>query len=812
MKRKFLLSVILTLTAISSVFAQQNLTLYNMEFIPQRLYANPSFIHSNKVYIGLPMISSQYFSVSNSGFKYSDLVTHVGDSLALDYDNMLSKLSENNYLSTAIQPDLLSFGFRVKKNYISFNATAKTGFSFRYPKNFMELIWKGNGGLLGEEVNLNFGVNAFAYAEYGLGFAREINDKLTVGVKVKYLSGIANLWTEKTDISLTTDPNTYAITAKSDIKVNATYDTAMFNNVNVGNILFSKNKGWGLDLGGNYKVSEKFHLSASVVDLGFINWKQGVSNYQSKNPGGSFTFEGLDLNQIINDDDTTSNVGDVIADTLTKTFQIDTAHNAYKTKLSTKIYIGGNYYLTEKINLGALLYGQFFDSKLHPGFTLSYNQRVGRWLNFSLSYSGYNRSYNNIGAGIALGNGPLQLYVVSDNVLGAIFPQNTKNIHLNFGINLTFGKTRDKDKDGVSDKKDDCIDVAGLKDLKGCPDKDGDKVADKDDACPEVSGLADLKGCPDKDGDKVADKDDACPEEAGLANLQGCPDKDVDGIADKDDACPEVAGLADLKGCPDKDGDKIADKDDACPEVAGLATLQGCPDKDGDGIADKDDACPEKAGVASNKGCPEIKLDLIDPATGNVLKSAAKKADGSYAFDGEAYNENQVFRLNGEPQDSLKELNIIIGGAYRKAQRIDANYPYKYNFPKTAKTEDVALILDEKEAEVLKKAFDNLEFATGKDIIKETSYESLNTLAGLMTDKPNWRLKISGHTDNKGNANANMQLSKKRAEAVKKYLVKKGISDKRFKVEWFGPNKPIADNSTEEGRQKNRRVEMLIIE
>jgi len=73
-------------------------------------------------------------------------------------------------------------------------------------------------------------------------------------------------------------------------------------------------------------------------------------------------------------------------------------------------------------------------------------------------------------------------------------------------------------------------------------------------------------------------------------------------------------------------------------------------------------------------------------------------------------------------------------------------------------------------------------------------------------------LRISGHTDNKGKRESNMQLSKKRAEAVKKYLMQKGLSADKFEVLYFGPDKPIAPNETEEGRARNRRVEMLIVE
>ncbi len=821
MKKTILfLSLLISIYTIDTTSAQQDLTMYNMEMIPQRMYANPALIPLSRINIGLPVFSSLYFNFSNSGFKYSDLIKHRGDSLYLDYDNMLSKLSKNNYFSTAIQPDLLSFGFRIGKNYISFNATEKINFQFRYPKNFMEFVWKGNGGLLGEEVKFNFGVNFIHYREYGLGFAREINDKLTVGAKFKYLYGMENVWTEKADVSLTTDPNDFSLTAKSNIIINtAGVDSSSTSDINVKDYLLKKkNKGMGIDLGGVYKLTNKITLSASVIDLGFIKWKDGVSNYVSNDPNGQFTYQGLDLNQVFNSD-STNNPTSVITDSLSKIFKINTVHNEYKTKLSTKIYLGANYNFAEKSNAGLLIYSQIFDKSIHPGLALSFNQRVGRWFNVSASYSIYNRSYNNVGLGIAISGGPVQYYIVSDNVLGSFFPQNTKNLHLHFGFNITLGReSNDRDKDGVIDKKDDCPDVAGLKDLKGCPDKDGDGVADKDDACPDEKGLDKFKGCPDKDGDGVIDKEDACPDIAGLAELKGCPDKDGDGVADKDDVCPDEKGLVKLKGCPDKDGDGIADKDDACPDVAGLEAFKGCPDRDGDGVEDKVDLCPDKPGPASNKGCPEAKLLLVD-LQGNTMGTAVRAKNGNFIFDGLPFDQNMIFKLEGENTDSILELTIVVGGEPRKTVRLASEKTFHFvllppdlNTLKPTESQDVAVKLDKQEAEVLKKAFNNLEFATGKDIIKEGSFSSLDELAGLMEKKPNWKLKISGHTDNKGDAVANLKLSQKRSEAIKKYLVGKGIVADRFKVEWFGSTKPIADNKTEDGRQKNRRVEMLIIE
>jgi len=116
------------------------------------------------------------------------------------------------------------------------------------------------------------------------------------------------------------------------------------------------------------------------------------------------------------------------------------------------------------------------------------------------------------------------------------------------------------------------------------------------------------------------------------------------------------------------------------------------------------------------------------------------------------------------------------------------------------------------EEEVVKKAFDNLEFDSGEAGIQPVSFPALNELAELMKQHPEWKLRIAGHTDSAGEEDYNMQLSKDRAEAVRNYLARQGIELRRFVVEWFGEKRPIASNETKEGKQLNRRVELEILE
>jgi OOP family OmpA-OmpF porin len=117
----------------------------------------------------------------------------------------------------------------------------------------------------------------------------------------------------------------------------------------------------------------------------------------------------------------------------------------------------------------------------------------------------------------------------------------------------------------------------------------------------------------------------------------------------------------------------------------------------------------------------------------------------------------------------------------------------------------------QEDPDVVKDAYENLQFEIGKAIIKPQSFPSLDELAKVFVEQPTWKLNISGHTDNTGSAEFNNKLSMDRAVAVKKYLGFKGVDANRINAIGFGATQPIADNTTPEGRELNRRVEFTII-
>lgn len=103
-------------------------------------------------------------------------------------------------------------------------------------------------------------------------------------------------------------------------------------------------------------------------------------------------------------------------------------------------------------------------------------------------------------------------------------------------------------------------------------------------------------------------------------------------------------------------------------------------------------------------------------------------------------------------------------------------------------------------------------FETGKSKILDESYTELSQLYHYLKANKDVKIAIEGHTDNVGNDEANLKLSESRAIAVRKYLTLNGISASRIKIEAYGNSKPIADNTTEEGRTKNRRVEIRLLD
>jgi OmpA-OmpF porin, OOP family len=216
----------------------------------------------------------------------------------------------------------------------------------------------------------------------------------------------------------------------------------------------------------------------------------------------------------------------------------------------------------------------------------------------------------------------------------------------------------------------------------------------------------------------------------------------------------------------DTDGDGILDKNDKCPnepeDKDGFQDEDGCPDadNDGDGVADKDDKCPNEAedkdGWEDEDGCPDADND------GDGITDSADKCPN------QPENKNNYQDEDGCPDEIPSAVAKFTG------------------------------------------VIQGINFKTNSDKITRDSFKVLDDAVKVLVDYPDVKMEIGGHTDNVGKAEHNMELSQKRAESVKTYMVGKGIAADRLTAVGYGMDKPITANKTAADKAKNRRTEFTL--
>jgi hypothetical protein len=306
------------------------------------------------------------------------------------------------------------------------------------------------------------------YAEMFIGASKSIDEALTVGVRAKLLSGIFNLSTDNKRFNLFTnvDNGLFRNNISSDLRIKATtayFDVIRDSKGNFDNLETKENAykyykpfkslGFGIDLGATYSL-DKFMFSASLVDLGFIKWKNDEREFTLI---GDTSFMGLNDIEIGNLGDSSKTFNNLV-DSFQNAFKFSDKNTTYTTWLPTKIYLAGEFSPASFFSVGVLSLTQIYRSQIYQQFMLSGNLRFFRASMFSLSYSVIDNGFSSMGIGFTTRTSmpliyipPLQFYFVADNIpihfsKSYFIPYKMRNFNMRFGVNIVFGAGQLKKK------------------------------------------------------------------------------------------------------------------------------------------------------------------------------------------------------------------------------------------------------------------------------------------------------------------------------------------------------------------------------
>jgi len=442
-----------------SAVAQDNSLMFT-KGIPQSTQLNPAFRPVKKWYVAMPALGSVQINGSNSGFSWSDIIRNgtgmQADSLIIDLDYAASQMQDNNLFATEASIQVLGFGFAVKEWFFTFDINHKLKAKMNYPLTFMNLRY-GNWNYDGNKpINHSFSdmyVNGLDYHEVAIGASKPINDKLTLGLRVKYLIGVANIQSEYFNFELETFENGSMRIAsdasfRTNIPLDVTYDAEGYiDDLDVSDdaddlFTSTSNKGWGFDFGATYQVTDKLLLGAAFNDVGFIKWNEGTSRLFTK---GTFEYDGVDVSEELTGDAGDADYLEDLADDFEETFRFNNDEESYKTGLMGNFNVSADYQFKEWLNFGLVSKNYFVDDKLIPQVTLATGLQAGRVLSTAITYSFMKNAPANLGAGLRLNLGAFQVYGVTDN-LGSVFNlANAKYINARLGINFVFNGRGDDD-------------------------------------------------------------------------------------------------------------------------------------------------------------------------------------------------------------------------------------------------------------------------------------------------------------------------------------------------------------------------------
>lgn len=419
----FLLSLNLCLTA------QSELMLFSIDSLFYSNKVKPQQQLPNQYGVGIVASSISY---NNSSLIFRDIIAQNPDkSTYLNINHAIDLLDNKNTIDVGTSLDEFTYQFKFNNIQYFLFMSQRIEMHVEYSKEMINLLWSGNEPFIGEKIIIQPNFDFLYYKELGLGISKSFKG-FDLGVNLKLLNGITIVNAQNGWLSLKTEEERYAIGIEADYSIGYSDIDRMDKWPHLpapfGNI---KDLGFAVDLGATYKF-EQSNLSLSLLDLGYINWK---NNYQRINNQGSYTFRGLSISNFFTADTIQL---DSYLDSLENTFLPQKEKVNYRSNLTPKAYINYNVQFDKKHTIGFTI---LYSNRERYYYASNFTYKLKPWLHAGANYTFTKTQWNNFGLYTRLKYKGIEVYAMTDNITNVIWVKTRKYFNLRIGISVYFDET-----------------------------------------------------------------------------------------------------------------------------------------------------------------------------------------------------------------------------------------------------------------------------------------------------------------------------------------------------------------------------------
>ncbi len=427
----------------ASLSAQQDMSIFlQNHLIQSNIAGNPAGFTGKKIAVALPDV---HLGVQNGAFHLGDMFAKTNQGEFFNLEKAISKMEDTgnrhrSFFDVAGMAVVMRAGERTQ---FSVSQSFRSGFQVRYPKALAGVAWYGNAAYLDQTLDLSFVTSVLAYNNIALGMARKVSGKLDFGVRLNILSGMACMNTVDGQLKIRTSGENYQLNVESDLQLQ-TVGMPDLTKEGIRDIRTEEikantfswtNPGMSLDLGVTLKPVEALEIGLSVSGLGGIAWSERSLDQSSR---GERTFEGVTINLF--DQQEGKFTGVSLQDSVFGVLGLKTTTAAFSSALPVRALATARYTNGKDLCYGAALQYLTWNDISGAGFSAQAQRQAGRHLSLG-AIAGFNTfSGFQAGASAVLQFGPVQFFLISDDIIPFFIPDAGGGLHFRGGINIVPGK------------------------------------------------------------------------------------------------------------------------------------------------------------------------------------------------------------------------------------------------------------------------------------------------------------------------------------------------------------------------------------